>query len=214
MLEMNSYEIRGSPARIMARAEKLWPGAGNRWREVYDSVEHFTKREILDHEGVILLALSALLDPKEVLEIGTCWGYSAACIAAGATRARIRTCTPRPTHVVAARRNLVRYPNVEVLETRSQDLLASYMGPRLDLVFVDGDHDAILDDLGWWDWMEQDGFMLFHDYSPEGSARPCRPVFQSLNAFGEELGREPDFLLIDDEQRGMAGWFKTEERYG
>jgi hypothetical protein len=187
--------LEGTPDEIIRYAESTWRGVVGRWDLVYNSVRHFHKREILDHEAIMLMAIIIEMQPKSIFEIGTCWGYSAAVMAAAAPGAHIVTCVPKEAHVQVARENLRQFPNVTVAQKKSQDIPKG----TVDFIFVDGDHNAIEEDLLWWDYA---GFMLFHDYSPDESARPCRVVYDALKGFRPD----PDILIVDNQLRGMIGW--------
>ena len=130
-------------------------------------------------------------------------------MAEAAPLARIRTCTPNSVHVKIARENLKTYHNVDVIETFSVELLGHCHAEIIDMVFVDGDHDHVVDDLPWFNLLRVGGLMLHHDYTPPTSAtRPCRPVWNALNAFADVTGHEPDVLLIGPDDEGMAGWYR------
>lgn len=187
--------LKGTPDEIIQYAESTWHGVVGRWELVYNSIRHYPKREILDHEAIMLMAIIIELQPKSIFEIGTCWGYSAAVMAAAAPQAHIVTCAPKKAHVEIAKGNLQQFPNVTVVQKRSQDVHKE----AYDFIFVDGDHDAIEDDLLWWEYA---GFMLFHDYSSDTSTRPCRVVYDALRQFRPD----PDVLIVDDKLRGIIGW--------
>ncbi len=51
--------------------------------------------------------------------------------------------------------------------------------------------------------------MIFHDYSPPGSWRECRPVWETLNYIRDEiLKRDFDVLVRDEQGVGIAGWYR------
>lgn len=169
----------------------------------------FIKRQIAEYQGAALYALATRYfgANAHILEIGTAHGYSAAILAEACPDASIITLNPNAEEAALARENLKDYPNVEVVEAISWDYLKSYRGPKLDLVFVDGDHKRVRMDLPWWDWLKEGGLLLFHDYSPAGTYRECPPVFEAVNEFSRLLGREPDVKVVEDEGVGMAGFY-------
>ncbi len=182
--------------------------------EVLDRIRgqmnRYQKREIRLHEAAILYVLTRQFNLSEahIFEIGTCHGWSASVLAEAAPLAHIVTCTPKRAHVEHARQNLRFYPNVKVVETKSVDLLDLYHGSELDMIFVDGDHDNVADDLPWYNWLRTDGLMLHHDYTPpEAPVRPCRSVWEALNAF-QKATHPMDVLLVGQDQEGMAGWYR------
>ena len=187
--------LKGTPDEIIQFAESKWPGIVGQWESVYNGMEH-VKYEILDHEAIILMGTLLELQPRSIFETGTCWGYSAAVMSTAVPNATIVTCTPNPTHAKIAEGHLGQFPNVTVVQKRSQDIPKKFF----DFIFIDGDHDGIEDDLLWWDYTD---FMFFHDYSPkEASARPCRVVYNALKKFRPD----PDILVVDDQLRGIIGW--------
>ena len=144
----------------------------------------------------------------KVLEIGTAVGYSTIILAESLPHATITTLNPQDDEAERARANLVLYaPRITVVERRSWDFYAE-TDETFDLIFVDGDHKNIRRDLVWWDRLNVGGAMIFHDFSPNGSTRPCPPVYRALLDFTGEIRREPDFSVIDNTGVGMVGWVK------
>lgn len=161
--------------------------------------------QILPYQAAALYVLVGQYDREDahLLDIGTAAGYSASVMAQAAPKAEIVTLNPAGHEVKAARRNLGRWPNVRLVQAASWDYLESYGGPFLDVIFVDGDHKRVAEDVPWWRWLAEGGLMLFHDYSPAA----CPPVYEAVNALGEVLGRGPDVLVLDDGGIGMAGFY-------
>jgi len=160
-----------------------------------------------------LVALYGLAQPwnvkkARILEIGTGQGASAYVLSRAAPRAQIVTLNPNAIEADFARDHLhwAGCHNVEVVAEASWDYLVDYPGPEFHLVFVDGDHRHVLRDLPWFNWLWPLGTMLFHDYSP----RACPPVFEGVNHLGAALGRDPDVLIVDDDDIGMAGFCRRQ----
>ena len=170
----------------------------------------FLKREIWPFQAAALYALARPYNKwgNHILEIGTAWGYSCAIMAEACPEADITTLNPKQHEYERAVGHLAPYGNVRLIKELSWVYLAHYGGPKLDLVFVDGDHSRVREDFPWWNWVRNGGLMLFHDYSPGESKRPCEPVYDAVNEFGEWLGRKPDVLVIDYREVGMAGFVK------
>jgi predicted O-methyltransferase YrrM len=168
------------------------------------------KGEIYPYQAACLYALATKYNRKDanILEIGTYYGFSACVMAQAAPLAHIVTLNPLEWEHKAALNNLRRWKNVRVKCIKSQDYLEGYEDPPLDMIFVDGDHKRIREDLPWWNELAPDGLMVFHDYTPQGSKRHCPPVWRGLRTFTERLGREPDVLIVDSDNVGMAGWYK------
>lgn len=178
---------------------------------IYAEYHHYHKREIWDYQAALVYIMAEQYNKPgaQIVEIGTCWGWSAYVMTKAAPQAHIKTCTPNPNHFKLAQSYLKGLP-IEVLETESQIWLEKYTGPILDMLFIDGDHGRVHEDMPWWNWLKVGGLMLHHDYTPKGAPRQTPPVFRELNRFTEYIGRKPDVLMIDDQKIGMAGWYKLE----
>jgi predicted O-methyltransferase YrrM len=176
--------------------------------------EHYEKRETRDYEAALLYILAAQYNQPGavIVEVGTCYGWTAAIMQHAAPQARIMTCTPNPNHVIIARRNLHRhFGRVEVLETKSTDWLLQMPDNSLDMVFVDGDHPHVADDLPFYNKLKVGGLKVHHDYCPDKplctGPRPCRWVYAALNDFAEKM-HPFDVLMVDHNREGMAGWYR------
>jgi predicted O-methyltransferase YrrM len=161
--------------------------------------------QILPYQAAALYVLARQYDlaGARLLDIGTAAGYSASVMAQAAPKAEIVTLNPAAHEVEAARRNLERWPNARVVQSTSWAYLSDYGGPFLGMIFVDGDHRRVADDIPWWRWVEAGGLLLFHDYSTGA----CPPVYESVNGLAEALGRGLDVLIVDDRGIGMAGFY-------
>lgn len=207
---MITLDLHGPVADLWAGLEHYVPEVRARLAHIHDGMEHYPKREIRDYEAALLYVMAQQYNQPgaNFVEIGTCWGWSAAVMAAAAPQASITTCTPNPNHVKIARRNLARYPQVQVVEARSVELLPEFADNCLALVFVDGDHKAVRDDLPWYNKLMEGGLKIHHDYCPPDTpVRPCRWVWDALNDFGARM-HAPDVLLVDADREGMAGWYR------
>lgn len=168
------------------------------------------KREIYPYQAAVLFALAKQYNQPgaRILEIGTAHGYSCFFIASAAPLASIATLNPREDECAIARHNLARFQNVEVVTATSVEYLMRCAGEQLDLIFVDGDHKRVRDDFPYWQHLKPGGLMLFHDYSPQESTRPCQVVYEAVNSWCVELGKELDVVVVDDNRVGMAGIYK------
>jgi len=147
-----------------------------------------------------------------ILEIGTFHGYSTYFIASATPEANVYTLNPHEWENEIARKALDPLGNVQVLCAYSWDMLETFDGPELDLIFVDGDHKQVRRDLWWWNWVAVGGSFLFHDYTPnQAQERRCPPVFRGLKAFNDWMGRPFDYMLTDDLGVGMVGYIKRLE---
>ncbi len=205
--------ISGTPEDILKCADNFVPDA-----EISVILERvkkqvsFIKRQVAMYQGAVLFALANQFNKTNclILEIGTAWGYSAACMAEGAPWAEITTLNPKQGEFGIAKSNLCAYKNAEVFQYTSMEFWNKMRKTDImfDMIFVDGDHDKIEEDLIWWDKLKPTGLMLFHDYSPDGSGRPCRPVYAALNDWLYKIDRSFDVEVIDHRNVGMVGLYK------
>ena len=162
-----------------------------------------------DYQLAALYRLAEQYDGGRILEIGTLQGRSARILAAAAPSAQIVTLTPDMYGAKIARKN-VRDLNVEVVVTRSVDYLAQDCA-LWDMVFVDGDHYRVAEDVPWFNKLAVGGLIVFHDYTPpsaEHSRKGYPPVVAAVDGLAQRLGRRPDVLLVDSLEVGMAGFYR------
>jgi predicted O-methyltransferase YrrM len=143
-----------------------------------------------------------------ILEIGSGHGGSAYMIVRAWPWAQFISLTISSTEARIAAEYLAKEggPHVHILVTASSEFLAGHNGLPLDLIYVDGDHRHCAADLAWFNHLADKGLILFHDYSPQA----CPPVYAAVNALGQALGREPDVVLMDTNEIGMAGFYRRE----
>lgn len=164
--------------------------------------------QMLRYQGMALYVLAKLfnLECANILEIGTAAGYSTSLIAQAAPLAYIVTLNHRGKECDEARVTLEQWPNIEVVQAVSWEFLDTYTGPKLDMIFVDGNHNRVAKDMPWFNWLNDNGLMLFHDYSVDSSP----VVFDTVNLFAAGLGRELDIKIVDSNKIGMAGLFRKD----
>lgn len=189
----------GHPDDLLASILRECPEAANAL-----TVSSNIRAQLEMYQGAALFALASSYNGGNILEIGTFVGYSTSLIAQAAPDAIITTLNPAIHEATGARQSLSSYRNVTVIEQKSWDYLKTYAGPYLNMIFVDGDHKRVERDLPWWNWVVDGGLILFHDYTPHSSPHVCHGV----DGMSELLGREPDVLLIDINDVGMAGFIK------
>lgn len=202
--------LSGTRDYLCQEIGRMFPGAAAALE-----VSKTIKPGLLNYQAMALFGLATQFnkDGATMLEIGTAVGYSASMMAQGAPLARITTLNPQVGEIPLAQKNLAPWRNVKVVVMYSWDYLAqTKSGMLYDMIFVDGDHNAIRRDLPWWDHVKPGGLMLFHDYTPQGAKKPSPAVFAELNLFGVRLGLAPDVSLIDDGLTGMVGWYTRRTR--
>lgn len=171
-------------------------------------------KQIEEYQAAALYCLAGQYNYPDaaILEIGTYYGYSAAILALAAPLASVITLNPADNEYPIAVSNLKRFGNVQVIKRHSWDYFNSdrlSIGQPYQMVFVDGDHKRIRNDLVWWERVAANGLMLFHDYTPLGSPRHCPPVYDGLNAWLPVIGRQAfDVSIIDAANLGMVGLYK------
>lgn len=206
-------EYTGTPKQILKALIKDFPEIPEISERIDSRIPNRkTKREIYPYQAAALYAAMRPYNRTDavILEIGTALGYSCSWIAEAAPFAKIITLNPRSDEATIARWNLRYYSNVRVVEAISWEYRPRFTTP-LSAVFVDGDHKRVTFDLPYWDQIVPGGLMIFHDYSPEGSGRPCPPVYEALNGFGAEKGLDFGVYVVDNEDVGLVGFYKPSE---
>lgn len=207
--------------KITGNHESLYSDLLTRWPEAGPAIERvrqqvwWSKRQIDNHrqrqpwQSAALYGLAKEYNRADcvILEIGTALGYSAAIMAEAAPKASIITLNPKPGEYEQAQENLKGYLNVSALKMKSWDYERIHPIEQYDMVFVDGDHQQVERDFVFWDHLKPEGLILFHDYSPSGSSRPCREVYEAINEFQQTVG-EIAILIMDEKEIGIAGFYK------
>lgn|GEM_PF-1370026 len=172
-----------------------------------------TRMEMLPYQMVALwgLARDQCWKGGRILEIGTGCGGSAYMLAKAAPKATITTLTVSQAGGQEAVELMIRHHlgNVQVLLRSSAEFLAED-GWEYDMVYIDGNHNAITEDLEWFNRLRLRGLLLCHDYSSEQSRRASPVVYRTLNEFAERLGRPLDVEIVDTEHTGMAGFYRRQ----
>ena len=193
--------LQGTPQELEETISERCPAAF----DAYVNSVHIPA-QMLPYQALALYALATRYNVAgaNILEIGTAAGFSASLLAQAAPLATIVTLNPRDWEVATATNYLEPWPNVTAVQAVSWDYLASYQGPQLDMVFVDGDHNRVPKDLPWFNWLKIGGLMLFHDYSEAA----CPAVYRTVNQLVLDLDRLLDVKIIDNEKIGMAGFYR------
>ena len=218
------HDSRGIPISLRGSSESMLSVLTSQFPPVPAVLRYarrlvpWSKRQIEECQAAFLYAVAQQYDHSgaRLLEIGTAQGYSAAILAQACPRGTLLTLNPKQHEVDAARSSLAPFgKRVRVSTELSWDYLASHeASDPCDLVFVDGDHARVRLDLPWFDRVKVGGAMVFHDYAPDGTRRPCPPVFEALDAMREALGRDFDVSMIDDGLIGIVGFYRRSSDEG
>ena len=141
-----------------------------------------------------------------LMEIGTRLGYSAAVIGQAVPEAKVITYESVHSRATRARELLRAFENVKVRHGTSWDVLKKYKGPMFSAIFVDGHHKYAKKDAPWFNWLKEDGLILFHDYTEHNAP----PVVRAVEAMAVMLDRPPDIEIVDENGVGMAGFYRQE----
>lgn len=178
---------------------------------IYESFKF--KGSVKPYQAAVLYSLALPYNHPDckILEIGTGIGYSTSFLAKACPNAKIVTLNPTDAERWYAERQLGKLSldnNIEFKADKSWDYYGAG-GKMFDLIFVDGDHARIRKDLVWWENVKTNGLILFHDYTPSFSSRPQTFVFDELNKFADEVGRDFDVMVMDNQDHfGMCGFYK------
>lgn len=194
--------------RLRGTKEELWEQL--KTPAIVDALQQteHARGKMGPHQYAFLYHLAEPYNGGRILDIGAFKGRSALVLSYACPDARIVTL--EPYRFDEARRNTRRRRNITVVKEYSWRYLAAHPKATFDLVLVDGNHKKVQLDIPWFNRLACGGLILFHDYSPVTVPHVYRPV----NNMGRRLGREPDVLLMDEKDIGIAGFYRREaERY-
>lgn len=172
------------------------------------------KGTVREYQAACLYALAKPYNVKEarILEIGTGKGYSTSFLAQSCPNAEIITISARQDESDEAKRVIEKelgFKNVEFVVAKSWEYyIKNQTEPKFDFIFVDGDHAKVQRDLVWYEELHKDGLILFHDYCPENASNPQTHVYNVLNKWLVDLGKDDfDVKIVDNELVGMVGLY-------
>lgn len=203
----------GKRGDLLTQMLDLYPGFPALWSKIRGHVKQDNSKEVWEEQAAAIAYLASQYDYSgaRILELGCNRGLTAGLMQLAAPSALVTTLEPSREMRRVARANIVPLGIVVRPEASVAYLeLTKDSGVEYDLIFVDGDHKHIRDDLPWWNRLKVGGLFLHHDYSPLESARPCPPVYEALNDFAARLGRQPDVLVVDDTRVGIWGMYRRE----
>lgn len=170
---------------------------------------HKYKGSMQPYQAACLYYLAKDYNHCDILEVGTGVGYSTFFLASAAPQANIVTLNPNVQEWNIASKipvdGKVHFVNLTSREWFSD---TSEMPETYDFIFVDADHRDIKFDVNWYNRLNNDGLILFHDYSNSDSKSPCLPVWNELTTLTHSYG-DFDIKIVDNINfYGMAGWIK------
>lgn len=205
----NLQLINQKPADIINKLQESNPELDDIFSKLEPIKQHFNGA-VQKYQAALIYCLSKQYNftGSQILEIGLGRGYSTSYIATAAPLAHITSLSVSSDELNDAKKNLrtngIRNVHYKLLKSTEfyNDL------HRFDMIFVDGDHKHVKDDLPYWHLIKPYGLFLFHDYCSLDSVKPQPVVYEVLNNFALEIGKRPDVLVVDDTLIGMAGWYK------
>jgi len=201
MSKIQLMNFEGDVSRIHQEIEKLCP---------IIPTPPPVKQKVLGYQMEALFVLARLYNQpgERILEIGTGHGASGYMLAKAAPEAQIISLTINPVEAAQAMVLWLKSGchNITSIVEASVAYLGMTAATSWSMVFVDGDHNHIARDLPWFNRLSIGGLFLCHDYSPAAS----RVVYAELNAMAVRLGRQFDVILIDEENIGMAGFYRRD----
>lgn len=207
------FHITGTPQEIIDIIANDCPEINNFILEANIKI-HKYKGSMQPYQAACLYFLAGDYNFGNILEVGTGVGYSTFFLANACPNANIYTVNPNRDEVKIASKALSGFENINYHLVTSREYYefcmryGSNLPDKYDFIFIDGDHKDIEFDLKWYDRLNENGCILFHDYSDTNSRSSCPPVFNALNEFKSIVG-EFDILIVDDVNNyGMAGWYK------
>lgn len=197
------------PLRARGTGAELWALLGTpEIAEALVATEHVRGR-MLPYQCAALYRLAAGYDGGHILEIGCYYGRSSLLMSMAAPAASIVTMSPDEAHVRETRTNRTGH-KIAVIRAKSWDFLET--DRRVwDMIYVDGDHKRVMQDVPWFNRLSVGGLLLFHDWTPGDALRLPHPIVcEAVEALGERLRRPPDVAIVDDHRVGMAGFYRHE----
>lgn len=207
-LELSPQEIIEFVAKKYPEIEQLIFNA--------NIVCHKYKGSMQPYQAAVLYYLAKDYNHCNILEVGTGVGYSTYFLANAAPQANIVSINPNIDELKIARFTLDEKVTLfsktsrEFWDMHKKGILDDVDGntQTWDFIFIDADHKDIKFDVQWFNRLNDNGMIVFHDYSNSESKSPCLPVWNELTTLTHSYG-DFDIEVIDTVNKfGMAGWIK------
>ncbi|GIV29917.1 MAG: O-methyltransferase [Bacteroidia bacterium] len=173
--------------------------------ELYE-IEQYTKENILAHrmlsnhiQAHFLIALSKMIKPKRVLEIGTFTGYSAICLAHGLKEGgKIITIEKKAEFAEIARHffNKYGYENIQVIEGNAIEVIGQ-LQQTFDLIYLDADKENYTDYYKkLLPLLSENGWMAIDNTLWKGlvSDLPREPVTKKMQEFNDYVAKQKNIF--------------------
>lgn len=171
-------------------------------------VVHKYKGSMQPYQAACLYYLAKDYNHCNILEIGTGVGYSTFFLANACPNGLITTVNPVLNEMDIAEKSLWQYDNISYERNTSRYFFEHFTDYDFDFILIDADHKDIKFDAQWYNRLNNDGLILFHDYSNSESKSPCLPVWNELTTLTHSYG-DFDVKIVDSVNKfGMAGWYK------
>jgi caffeoyl-CoA O-methyltransferase len=192
--------------RVQAYAEQYSSAEDGLLKEINDwTVNNHPEQQMLSGhlQGKVLEAISWMVRPRRILEIGTFTGYSALCLAKGLTGdGRLHTIELRETDATRAKAWFDRssFADQIILHTGNALDVIPRLEETWDLVFIDADKPAYIDYFNLvLPKVRQNGFILADNIFFHGEALEDRPKGKSgqgIRAFNEFIKGKKDIEKV------------------
>jgi predicted O-methyltransferase YrrM len=169
---------------------------------------HKYKGSVQPYQAAVLYYLAKDYNHCNILEVGTGVGYSTYFLVNACPNGLITTVNPVLPEMDIAEKTLWQYNNILYERNTSKYFFNNSDGVSFDFIFIDADHKDIKFDVKWFDRLNDNGTIVFHDYSNSESKSPCLPVWNELTTLTHSYG-DFDIEVVDSVNKfGMAGWIK------
>ncbi|MDP4262200.1 MAG: O-methyltransferase [Bacteroidota bacterium] len=192
--------------RVQSYAEHFSSGEDDLLKEINDwTLKHHPEYQMLSGhlQGKVLEAISWMIRPRRILEIGTFTGYSALCLAKGLTAGgQLHTIELREEDAATAKRffNLSSYSAQIILHTGNALSIIPQLDETWDLVFIDADKPAYIEYFELvMPKVRQNGFILADNIFFHGEALEENPKGKSakgIKAFNEFIKGRKDIEKV------------------
>ncbi len=118
--------------------EELDFGTGNKQNQKVSKIANGSLKS--QKEYLFLANLANFLQPKNILELGTCFGLSTSYLRIGATQANITTLEGNPNRLQIANTLLRKHNAITTIEGNIDHTLIDALKSQPDLVYIDANH--------------------------------------------------------------------------